>query len=226
MNPTFSRLDRFLYTNDWELAFKPHFSKTLQRTVYDHFRVVLDSPQIKWGSCPFRLNNASLKQKKFMDNIQGWWLNSIQSGHPGYSFIQRLKILANYIKTWQVNKVNRYEVIKNKILKEIDIIGKLEFHSTMTEIHHSKRISLKSDLHNIENKQAHIWHQRSRQNWNFFGDENNAFFHRMCSINQRKNRIKKIKDPNGSMQNSSDSITKVFLIIFKIISQRKLQGKS
>lgn len=33
-----------------------------------------------------------------------------------------------------------------------------------------------------------------------FGDENNAFFHRMWSINRRKNLIKKIRDTNGIVQ--------------------------
>lgn len=60
--------------------------------------------------------------------------------------------------------MNQEEANKKEISKEIKIIDKMEFQGNLIEIHHSKRISLKSELHSIENKQAQIWHQRSRQN--------------------------------------------------------------
>lgn len=101
----------------------------------------------------------------------------------------------------------------------------MEFQGNLTEIHHSKRIFLKSELHSIENKQAQIWHQRSRQNQNLFGDENNAFFHRMCSINQRKNLIKKIRDTNSIVQTQAFPLQRFSQIIFKAFSKGILLGK-
>ena len=94
LNPTFSRLDRFRYTSNWEQVFKPHHSKTLQRTVSNHFPISMESPQIKWGPWPFRLNCSSFNEKFFIKNIQSLWKNTYQGGHPGYSFIHRLKVLA------------------------------------------------------------------------------------------------------------------------------------
>lgn len=68
--PTFSRLDRFLYSEGWENIFKIHSSRTLHRTVSDHFPIVLESPRIIWGPCPFRLNDISLLDKDFKRNFQ------------------------------------------------------------------------------------------------------------------------------------------------------------
>lgn len=152
----------FFYTKDWELAFKHHISKTLKRTISDHFPITLENSQIKWGLCPFRLNNTSLKEKDFIKNIQDWWKNTYQQGHPSYSFIQRLKALTLVIKNWQMNKVSNYGTQKENILKEIETIDRLEFPNSLTEHLHSKRLSLKSDLHGLELKQAQIWRQRAR----------------------------------------------------------------
>lgn len=69
----------------------------------------------------------------------------------------------------QSNKVNQIEANKIILLEEIESIDKLEFQGLLTEAHHQKRISLKSDLLNIENKQAQIWYQKSRKKWNLWG---------------------------------------------------------
>lgn len=44
----------------------------------------------------------------------------------------------------------------------VKTIDKLEFQNSITEHLHSKRLSLKSDLHSLELKQAQIWCQRAR----------------------------------------------------------------
>ena len=47
--PILSRLDRFLYTPDWEIIFEQHFSRRLPRETSDHFPISLESNSIKWG---------------------------------------------------------------------------------------------------------------------------------------------------------------------------------
>ena len=162
----------------------------MQRTVSDHFPITLESHHITWGPCPFRLNNASLNEKDFTKNFPTWWENTKIEWHPGYSFIQRLKILATRIKDWQKQKVLSYKLEKDSFTKEIEAIDKLEFQNLLTAPLHSKRIALKSGLHDIELKEAQIWRQKARQKWIKHGDENSTFFHKICSFKQRKNLIK------------------------------------
>lgn len=88
------------------------------------------------------------------------------------------------------------------LLKEIDLIDKIEIENLMTDMLHSKRLALKSDHSSIELKQAQLWAQRSRKNWLIDGDENKVFFHTVCSINQRKNLITEVEDSNGVIQNT------------------------
>ncbi|TYJ97060.1 hypothetical protein E5676_scaffold506G001280 [Cucumis melo var. makuwa] len=115
-SPTFSQLDRFLYTKNWELIFKPLFSGTLQRTISYHFPIILESQQIAWGPCPFRLNNSSLKEKDFAKNIHEWCNNTIQEGYPGYAFIQKLKHLASLLKNWQAKNLSTHASNRREIL--------------------------------------------------------------------------------------------------------------
>ena len=72
-NPTCSRIDSFLFTKVWEQNCNKHFLRTLVRTLLDYFLIGLETNQIKWGPCPFRLNNSSLMEKDFKKNIQVWW---------------------------------------------------------------------------------------------------------------------------------------------------------
>lgn len=115
----------------------------------------------------------------------------------------------------QSNKVNQIEAKKIILLEEIESIDKLEFQGLLTEAHHQKRISLKSDLLNIENKQAQIWYQKSRQKWNLWGDENSAYFRRVCTINQRNNLITYLCGPNGNNLETIEAISDAFQLHYK-----------
>lgn len=81
----------------------------------------------------------------------------------------------------------------------------------------SKKESLSKLTFTTLNQNKLNYGVRVRQNLIKEGDENTTFFHRVCSINQRKNWIKEIKDPNEVPHNSTNSISKVFLGHFKVV---------
>lgn len=141
--PTLSRPDRFLYTSLWEKHNNQHTSKTLVKAVSDHFPIVLEFIQIKWGSCPFRLYNSSLGHPEFKRNIKLWWESSKQNGKIGFQFIQRLKMLAKDIKLWHNRNHSSQTEARKTLITEINQIDKLEATSNMTKMLHSKRLALK-----------------------------------------------------------------------------------
>lgn len=71
-NATCSRLDRFLYTRKWEETFDILASKTLPRTISDHFPIILKNDSIRWGPTPFRLNLDVLKNRNFRSFVTTW----------------------------------------------------------------------------------------------------------------------------------------------------------
>jgi endonuclease/exonuclease/phosphatase family metal-dependent hydrolase len=55
-NPSWSRLDRFLISPDWEVKF-PGLQKRHPRLCSDHFSILLDCGGIHWGPRPFKFEN-------------------------------------------------------------------------------------------------------------------------------------------------------------------------
>ena len=55
--PIRKRLDRFLFSNEWECAFPQSRQKALPRWASDHNTISLGTNPFKWGSTPFRFEN-------------------------------------------------------------------------------------------------------------------------------------------------------------------------
>ncbi|KAL4032276.1 hypothetical protein IC575_005346 [Cucumis melo] len=217
--PTFSRIDRFLYNSTWENLFSPHTTRTLPRSTSDHFPLVCENSNTKlsWGPVPFRLNSIALSDPEFKRNMGRWWENSIQDGHPGFSFIQRLKSLANFIKPWQKEKLHSLTHAKDSILREVDSIDKKELDTPLTQEESNRRLALKADLSELSLKESQFWYQRAKKLWLREGDENSSFFHRICSSRQKRSFIHEIQDEEGLIQNTNISISTAFIKFFSKI---------
>lgn len=91
IQPTLSRIDRFLYTAGWKNLFSSHYSKTLSRITLDHFLLMLESSSLSWGPPPSRFSNHLIRDNHIKNNFENWWKNTHQAGHSGFSFMRRLK---------------------------------------------------------------------------------------------------------------------------------------
>ncbi|KAA0058104.1 LINE-1 retrotransposable element ORF2 protein [Cucumis melo var. makuwa] len=217
--PTFSHLDRFLYNSSWEILFNPHITRTLPRTTSDHFPLVCEdsTSTLRWGPAPFRLNSITLNDPEFKRNMERWWELSIQNGHPGFSFIQRLKSLANLIKPWQKEKFHSLTTAKENIIREVDAIDKNELDTPLSQEESNRRLALKAELNDLSLKESQFWFQRAKKLWIKEGDENYAFFHRICSSRQKRNLIHEIQNEEGSIQNTNNNISLAFVNHFSRI---------
>ncbi|RVW53508.1 Transposon TX1 uncharacterized 149 kDa protein [Vitis vinifera] len=59
-SPVCKRLDRFLYSNEWELSFPQSLQEVLPRWTSDHWSIVLDTNLFKWGPTPFRKGKKTI----------------------------------------------------------------------------------------------------------------------------------------------------------------------
>ena len=219
--PILSRLNIFLYTPNWEILFEPHFSKMLPRVTSDHFSIALESNSLKWGCSPFIFTNSFLKEVSFKQNIEVWWKNTAQVGHPGYSFMGRLKQLSYTIKNWSKSLTKSNEEEIQTLLNELEHIDNLEVDSNITNLHITRRASIKTDLCQMAFKEAQIWAQKCKRLWNLEGDENYAFYHKICSARQRRSFISSISTAQGVLCSSDVDIEKTLIDHFRWIYTEK-----
>ena len=93
-----SRIDRFLYTADWEEGFITISQKRLVRLTSDHFPIMLECGSIPRGRRPFRFENMWLKADGFLERVCNWWGSYQFSGTASYVLANKLKALKEDLK--------------------------------------------------------------------------------------------------------------------------------
>ncbi|RVW34503.1 putative ribonuclease H protein [Vitis vinifera] len=100
VNPVCKRLDRFLYSNEWEQAFPQSIQGVLPRWTSDHWPIVLETNPFKWGPTPFRFENMWLQHPSFKENFGRWWREFQGNGWEGHKFMRKLQFVKTKLKVW------------------------------------------------------------------------------------------------------------------------------
>jgi hypothetical protein len=72
-NQSWSRINRFLVSSEWEAEFLGVSQRSLPRLCLDHFPILLDCGDLHRGSRSFKFENIWLKSERFMDRVKQWW---------------------------------------------------------------------------------------------------------------------------------------------------------
>ena len=68
-----ARLDRFLFSADWEDEFPIVCQRRMSRLCLNHFPIVLEGGSFQRRSMLFRFENMWLKDEGFGDRVRSWW---------------------------------------------------------------------------------------------------------------------------------------------------------
>jgi hypothetical protein len=69
-NAAMSRIDRFLYTGEWEDCYPTVVQRRLPRLLSDHFPIMLESGAFLKGNKPFRFENMWLQAEGFGEMVK------------------------------------------------------------------------------------------------------------------------------------------------------------
>ena len=169
-------LDKFLFSADWEDKFPIVSQRRMSRLCSDHFPIILKGGSFQRGSMPFRFENMWLKDEGFVDKAWSWW-DSYQV-HGASSFIQsnKLKLLKNDLKRWNVDVFGHVEVRIKKLWKDLGVLENMEENRGLSAEERVEMGRIHEELEKATLLEEICWRQKSRILCVRKGDRNTKFF--------------------------------------------------
>jgi hypothetical protein len=201
---SWSRLDRFLVSPDWEAKYPGLLQKRMPRLCSDHFPILLDCEGIKGGARPFKFENMWLKADGFVEKVRLWWSSYSFQGEPSFILAQKLKALKADLKKWNEQVFGNVEYRRKVLLEELNALDNLEEGRGLDAEEKIRKSTVVCELEQVTLQEEISWRQKSRALWLKEGDRCTKFFHRVANSNKRFNSIESLS-VNGSV--SSDQAT-------------------
>jgi hypothetical protein len=208
------RLDRAVANAEWCSLFNLVNVEVLPRTCSDHSPILVSASstrEVVWPkSNIFRFEAAWAKSKEQGEVIKKVWRAKFNSESPWVTVMRNLEKSRNALKLWASSQKISMEQRIETLQKQISLIQLRGDGDFLVE---EKR--LKEELNNALDMEELKWMQRAKINWLKNGDRNSKFFHAYASYRSKKNFISKVKDKNGLLCVTKDSIEEAFVSYFK-----------
>ena len=115
-----------MFSTDWEDKFPTVSERQMSRLCLDHFPIVLEGGSFQKGSRLFRFENMWLKDEGFVDRVRSWWESYQFHGAPSFVLANKLKLLKNDFKRWNVEVFGHVEDRIKKLWKDLSILENME----------------------------------------------------------------------------------------------------
>ncbi|WMV11645.1 hypothetical protein MTR67_005030 [Solanum verrucosum] len=177
-----ARLDRFLYSVEWEEFFKNIKQMVMPRVTSDHCPILLQCGD--WGKQKpyFKFENWWLEIEGFREQVQEWWDEFEVMGCPDYILSMKLKMLKPKIKEWSKRVCGELGTKKNNLLAELADIDLAQDTRNLNEDEMMVRATVLVELEKLAENEEARWRQKSRvhraktrrQQHKFFSENGNS----------------------------------------------------
>jgi hypothetical protein len=203
---SWSRLDRFLVSPEWEMSYPGLVQKKLLRVCSDHAPIILTRGSLQNGKRSFKFENMWLKEEGFVDKVKDWWGFFSFEGSPSFVLAKKLQALKEEIKKWNIEVFGNVGARNKAWAEELKMLDSYEEDRGLSEEEKERRRGLISDLEASLLQEEICWRQKSRIRWLKEGDKCTKFFHQVASANRRANSIDSLL-VNGSPTSDPDIIS-------------------
>jgi len=156
-NHTWSRIDRFLVSVEWEECFPEVTHRRLPRLLSDHFRLFLDCGAPRGGKRYFKFENMWLKYEGFVEQIKKWWSSYECSGLPSHILAFKLKALKTDLKNWNAEVFGDVGKKKKELLEGICELDSVDEGRGLEEEEKVRKIDMSRELEKTLLFEEIIW---------------------------------------------------------------------
>jgi hypothetical protein len=195
---SWSRLDRFLVSPEWEFSYPGLVQKKLLRVCSDHAPILLDSGCPQSGKRAFKFENMWLKEEGFVERVRIWWGSFQFFGSASYVMAKKLRALKWEIKRWNLEEFGDVRERNKARCEELKSLDCTEEGGQLSEEEKVRRSQLSRELEASLLQEEISWRQKSRVRWLKEGDKCTKFFHQVANANRRNNSIDSLV-VNGSV---------------------------
>ncbi|KAH0751395.1 hypothetical protein KY285_004543 [Solanum tuberosum] len=199
-----SRIDRFLYSSQWDEAFTQIKQNLLPRIGSDHNPIMLDCGELNSNKSYFKFEQWWLRVDGFADKIKEWWLSFNINGTGSYILATKLKMLKQKLKEWRMTHRNDWKHKKEEILHQLAEMEKTQELRLLSEDELLQKVHLAMEFEEVAKQEEIAWRQRSRIQWLKKGDKNTKFFHRVATAHKRFNSIDTLVVEGNSISDPED----------------------
>ncbi|RVW92839.1 LINE-1 retrotransposable element ORF2 protein [Vitis vinifera] len=161
-HPVCKRLDRFLYSNEWEQLFPQSLQEVLPRWTSDHWPIVLETNPFKWGPTSFRFENMWLHHPSFKESFGSWWREFQGDGWEDHKFMRKLQFLKAKLKEWNKNSFGDLIERRKSILLDIANFDSMEQEGGLSPELLIQRAIRKGELEELILREEIHWRQKVR----------------------------------------------------------------
>ncbi|XP_047268842.1 uncharacterized protein LOC124898822 [Capsicum annuum] len=128
-----SRIDRFLYSTEWEDSFTQVKQTLLPRLGSDHNPILFTCGDWAFKKSYFKFENWWLEIEGFKDKVKVWWNSFPGKGRPAYILANKLKLLKKELTQWSKNQRVNWKQKKEEILLQISSWETLQEHRALSD---------------------------------------------------------------------------------------------
>lgn len=213
--PTLARLDRFLFSTEWDREFPLSKVIALPRVTSDHCPILLTVEKAtKRRQKHFRFEEAWLNYEGFLSKVPGWWVEGPTKRSVVLTLTAKLRHYRQRIKEWCSTEFYSIRNQENYLMEEIRLIDVAEEQRPLTEERGKRREELRAKLWGVLKDEDSMWRTRAKRHWLRDGDNNTKYFHSIANGRRRINEIGVITD-DGCTYHSEEDKKSYFFRYFK-----------
>jgi len=131
------RIDRFLFSIEWEDHFHGVHQVTLPKIMSDHFPILLRKRTSYVAKCPFRFENVRLEVDGFSDFVKAVCNDCNISGSSSFVLAKKLNLLKSKLKFWNRDVFGHLET---KLGNLVDKVKVLDAKEQLQSLSHAERL--------------------------------------------------------------------------------------